>query len=196
MLPRPKKKGSVATAPRNPVTWSSVNHDLGLESGGIMPMVHLIAINFIMPRSANRRVPSRPKKSGNTAAGVPRPTGEGVNHLPGAGAVANRDQVSPPSASCCPCFIHAPAPEPLFPRTLVTLDLPSVENAWMGWAQGLAWAERRAGSTANALPEARAAAPGQLISLHALLPTGLLPRLSGLHAPGFFLFRILSRSAG
>ena len=46
-----------------------------------------------MRRSANGRVSSRPKKSGNTAAGIPRPSGEAV-HLPGAGAVANRDQVS------------------------------------------------------------------------------------------------------
>ena len=102
MQPRPRLGGD---SPRAPITFpSTTHHVLGLAALRISCIYWRLTT---MRQSANGRVSSRPKKSGNTAAGIPRPSGEAV-HLPGAGAVANRDQVS--SVLFSPFLLFYPFP--------------------------------------------------------------------------------------
>ena len=132
-----------------------------------------------MRRNANHGNRSRPKKSGNTAAGIPRPTGEGVNHLPGAGAVANRDQVSE-----TPFFVHLVLTFVFI--LLQVLDFffralrPLSSSGYYldGHIQGLQWAKRRDEQRTGKTPlKPSAVTHWQLISLHAFLPTGSVTHL-------------------
>lgn len=144
MLPRPRLGGDCAS---RSITFSSItpfaSRLIGLYSS-------CIEYQFTtMRQNANHRFSLRPKKSGNTAAGVPRLTGEGVNHLPGAAAVTNRDQVSQTSVlCCCPYFAMHLLLDPPYPLYSCGHRFPHMEmRGWLrnsiGVSQEMSGGERQ-----------------------------------------------------
>lgn len=177
MLPRPRLGGD---SPRMLITFpSTTRHVLGL-AGLRVSCIYWRLIT--MRRSANDRVSSRPKKSGNTAAGIPRPSGEGV-HLPGAGAVANRDQVSAVLLFYFVFLFPFVLPRPFF-ACAVASPVHSRRRmlGWLGTGFHVAGCERGDRQMSHCVPTM--CARGQLIS-SAPLPTCLLLRAP--HMPWFLL---------